>query len=111
MRRESAGHFGRADVIGDVTIKRFTRQTKRAVTRRNGVRGMIAGDERPAVERAWNDFESRISALGHAGINPSCRLHRVSLGKAFCLLQPAIVAPPSMTMVCPVMNDPALDAR
>src|SRR6202044_4057441 len=86
LGRKSAGHFGGADVIGDVAIKRFRRQAERSVTRRYGVRGMIADDERAAVERAWNGFESRVNAPGHAGINPSCRLHRVSWGKAFCLL-------------------------
>ena len=65
MRRERAGHFGGADVIGDVTIKRFTRQAERPVSGRNGVRGVIADDERPAVERARNRFEGGIGSLSH----------------------------------------------
>ncbi len=106
--RERAGCFARADVIGDVTAELVALKAERPELRRNGVRGVIADDERSAVERARNPFEGAIGGRRHPGPGLGRLVHRLSHGAS---LQPAIVAPPSTTIICPVMNDPALEAR
>ncbi len=96
-------------------FERFARQSERSVGQWNGVGGVVANDQRPGVERALDCFEGRKSALRLFEIDMRASVHSLS----FCLkvaaavssLHPAIVAPPSTTIVCPVVNDPAREAR
>lgn len=96
--------------MGDVTLEHLALQAERPEPGRNGVGGVIADDKRPAVERAGNFFERGISGLRDPGPGLRRALHGFSLGRE-AGVQPAIVAPPSTTIICPVMNDPALEAR
>ena len=73
--RKSAGRVGGANVIGDVAINRFTGHAKRAVTGGNGVRGMIADDERAAIESARKCLKGGMSDLVHPRIDLSHRSH------------------------------------
>ena len=111
LGRERAGHVRGADVVGDVPLERLARQSERPVTRRNGVGGVIADDQRSGVERAWNRLERGKCGLRRFKIDMRCSVHRLALAFRVAPLQPAIVAPPSTTMTCPVVNEPALEAR
>ncbi len=111
LGRERAGHVRGADVVGDVPLERLARQSERPVTRRNGVGGVIADDQSSGVERAWNRFERGKRALRRFKFDMRCSVHRLALAFGVAPRQPAIVAPPSTTMTCPVVNEPALEAR
>ena len=100
-----------ADVVGDVPLERLARQSERPITRRNGVGGVIADDQGSGVERAWNRLERGKRRLRRFTIDMRCSVHCSALAFRVARLQPAIVAPPSTTMTCPVVNEPALEAR